>query len=215
MDWEHLDGLLLDLDGTLADTERLHLQAHRQVLEEQGILVEDSEIVRNVGGHDRAFYLELQERHGVPGDIEHWLADKEAAVWRAISSGAVEAMPGAHALIGAAAQRDVSCVVVTNSARIVAEAVLEGCGLAAALPHRVCWEDTVEHKPHPAPYLRGLGLLNADPTRVHALEDSIPGVRSATAAGLRCIGCAGYVEPEALRTAGAWRVVSGLDEVLP
>jgi len=60
----------------------------------------------------------------VPGDIEHWLADKEAAVWRAISSGAVEAMPGAHALIGAAAQRDVSCVVVTNSARIVAEADL-------------------------------------------------------------------------------------------
>ena len=47
----------------------------------------------------------------------------------------------------------------------------------------VCGDDVPATKPDPAPYLLAAKLLDADPARCVALEDSPNGVASATAAG--------------------------------
>jgi HAD superfamily hydrolase (TIGR01509 family) len=71
--------------------------------------------------------------------------------------------------------------LVTSSQRQFAEAVLASTGLR--FPVTVCGEDVAATKPDPAPYLLAAKLLDVEPGRCAALEDSANGVASATAAG--------------------------------
>lgn len=49
-------------------------------------------------------------------------------------------------------------------------------------------DQTLEHKPHPAPYLRALSILQAKPELSMVIEDSLNGIRSGKKAG--CTVCA-------------------------
>lgn len=55
-----------------------------------------------------------------------------------------------------------------------------------SLPVLSTYESTSFHKPHPAPYTHALQQLNIDPSECLAIEDSLPGVLSAHAAGIAC-----------------------------
>jgi beta-phosphoglucomutase-like phosphatase (HAD superfamily) len=87
--------------------------------------------------------------------------------------------------------------LVTSSERVIADAVL------GALARRnvrfdmvVCGADVVNPKPDPEPYLLGAKLLEVDPRRCVALEDSPNGVTSALAAGCVTIAVPGLVPIE-------------------
>ena len=51
--------LLLDLDGTLVDSEPLHVAAHRAFLPTVGMDISDDELAQNVGRGDAQMYREL------------------------------------------------------------------------------------------------------------------------------------------------------------
>jgi beta-phosphoglucomutase-like phosphatase (HAD superfamily) len=62
-------------------------------------------------------------------------------------------------------------------------------------------------KPDPAIYLLAAKRLGLTPETLFAVEDAVSGVRSATAAGLKCVGVASATHAESLRAAGADPVV--------
>ncbi|MBA3709282.1 MAG: HAD family phosphatase, partial [Planctomycetes bacterium] len=68
--------LLLDLDGTLVDSEPKHCEAHRQFLATQGITASDELIFGNIGKSDRHFYDTLIRSHGVQAKPEDWMREK-------------------------------------------------------------------------------------------------------------------------------------------
>ena len=75
-------------------------------------------------------------------------------------------------------------------------------------------------KPLPDPYLFALEQTGADPKRSVAVEDSVPGVQSAVAAGQKVIGFTGFADdPDAsadrLRRAGALDVIRNWRELRP
>ena len=57
----------------------------------------------------------------------------------------------------------------------------------------VCGEDVPATKPDPAPYLLAAKLLDVEPARCTALEDSPNGVASATAAGCLVVAVPSFV----------------------
>ena len=104
--------------------------------------------------------------------------------------------PGARELLADLRNAGVRCALVTMSEGPLAAEIL------AALPDGsfkfMVTGDQVEHgKPHPEPYLRAIEQLReTDPglAAAHclALEDSVPGVTSALAAGLLTVGIRGF-----------------------
>ena len=86
--------------------------------------------------------------------------------------------------------------VVSGSTRDEIEPVLEAAGLLDTVAVVVPREDVAAGKPAPDGYLRALELLGVE-TGV-AVEDSPPGVVSAKAAGLRCVGLTRYFTSERL-----------------
>lgn len=78
--------------------------------------------------------------------------------------------------------------VASNSPRGLVEEALATAGLAGAFDAIVGYDDVIEPKPAPDPYLLCCERLEADPRRSVALEDSPTGVASARAAGLYVLG---------------------------
>ena len=74
--------------------------------------------------------------------------------------------------------------VVTSSRRPVVATKLEMAGLTNYFRYCICAGEKAKGKPHPVPYLKALDQLDLVADQRRALEDSDPGVRSATAAGL-------------------------------
>lgn len=215
MDLSDCTALLLDLDGTLVDTEPIHCEVHQQLLGERGITISVEEIYANIGAGDSAFYGGLMERHGIAGDPLDWCREKDERMLARYRRGGLRLQPGVTELLDQAEARDIPRCVVTSSRRDMADLALAGAGIDGRLPLRVCWDDTEQHKPQPAPYLLGLERLGrTGPEGSVAIEDSVPGVHAARAAGCRVIAVSHLVGADLLRAAGAEAVVTDLGTLL-
>lgn len=98
---------------------------------------------------------------------------------------------------------------------------LERFGLARHFGDRLfsAAEHVSRGKPHPDIYLHAARELGVEPGKVLVLEDTVPGVAAARAAGMAVVGlCAGlHCGPgygERLRSAGAGHIAGGYAEVL-
>jgi beta-phosphoglucomutase-like phosphatase (HAD superfamily) len=93
------------------------------------------------------------------------------------------------------------------------DAILRGVGLRDAFVAIVGAEDAPRTKPDPAPYLEALRRLagrsnGLPPADCLAFEDSMPGIASALAAGLKVVGVANSCPADQLQA--AHRVVDSL-----
>jgi len=202
--------LLLDMDGTLVDSEPLHFRAHEQFLASVGIQVTEADLVGNIGKGDQTFYTALARRAGVSCDPVVWVRGKTAMLMQLYREGGLALRPGAKGLLDAAAHAAIPRMLVTNSEGAVATLAVHAAGIAHQLTGRVCWEDTPAHKPDPMPYRLAASRLALPASACIAIEDSPSGVRSAVAAGCRTLAVVGLVPEADLRAAGAHRVVNSL-----
>lgn len=205
---------LIDLDGTLLDTEPLHFLAHGRFLATRGIAPTEAELLGNIGRGDVAFYEELMRQRGVTGDAAAWVSEKTQILIGIYREQGVRINPGAVELLDHAFRRGIACMVVTSSERALARAALEAAGLSERLPMRICREDTLRHKPHPEPYLLACMRLALPADRCQVLEDSPSGIAAGRTAGCAVAAMAGHVPADQQRRAGAQRILQRLDDVL-
>ena len=204
--------LLLDLDGTLVDSEPMHRAAYASFFAARGWSVDDDTYAHFVGRRGADVFGTL------PGP---WTGeDPEALVAEVFEHLAtVEAVPtearGARLLVRSAHARGIPLALVTSATREWAEhALAELLGLRERFDVVVTWEDVPEGKPHPGPYELGCRRLGVDPSRTAAVEDSVAGVRSAVAAGIgTVVGVTTTTTEARLLEAGAHLVVAHLEEL--
>ena len=206
-----LTALLFDLDGTLTDTDTLHLQAFRQLLREHdGRELSQAQFDAQVSGRANGeLFAELFS--DASAEQCKALADRKEALFRDISP-SLEPMPGLLRLLAHAQARSIGMCVVTNAPRLNAEHMLAAMGLAQRFEHVVVADELARPKPDPLPYLTGLQRLGAEAAQALAFEDSLPGVAAASGAGIFTVGVATTQTPERLLAAGARLVVNDFDD---
>jgi beta-phosphoglucomutase len=198
--------LLFDLDGTLVDTDRLHLQAWCTVLAEFGRTLTLHDYRARVMGAPNDAIMGFLFADRTPRDHAE-LAERKESLFRASLATLVPAA-GLLDLLDWADQAAVRCGVVTNAPRPNAELMLTGLGLAARFPMLVIGEELPRGKPDPLPYRVALDRLGGVASRAVAFEDSLSGVRSASGAGIRTFGLRTALPDDALLRAGAAAVIS-------
>lgn len=205
-----LEALLFDLDGTLTDTDTLHLQALQQLLREQGRELSEAEFDAHVSGRANADMC----RYLFPGRpvAEHEaFADRKEARFRALSP-TLQPTAGLERLLAHAERRGIGMAVVTNAPRANAQHMLAAMGLAERFEHVLVAEELARAKPDPLPYLTGLERLGARADHALAFEDSVPGVTAASRAGILTVGLSTSQTPQVLLEAGAQLVVRNFDD---
>jgi len=203
--------LLFDIDGTLADTDPLHLLAFNRAFAPYGQQFDKARFARELQGLanvDIAANI-LPGLSPVEGMA---VLDHKEALFRELAATEIHAVPGLFALLNLADAAGIAMAAVTNAPRANAELILDGLGITHRFQALVIGAELAHGKPHPLPYLEGLRLLGADAAVSVAFEDSRTGIASATAAGLATIGLRTSLDNAPLRAAGAVLSTDGYDD---
>lgn len=203
-----LQAVLLDMDGTLVDTEGIWWDAEVAIFAELGHALAEEYRQVVVGGPMTRSASFLIEATGV--DIA--LAELTGLLnsrFTELIDGTVPLLPGARRLLTELAAHQVPTALVSASHRRVMESVLRSIG-PEHFTLTVAGDDIGRTKPHPDPYLHAAAGLGADPARCVVVEDTVTGVTAAEAAGCRVVAVPSLVaiEPAVGRT-----VVGSLEEV--
>jgi len=203
--------LLFDIDGTLADTDPLHLQAFNRTFEPYGHHFDKARFALELQGLANAAIAARFVPHLSPDEGMEVLRGKEA-IFRDLARTSIHAVPGLFELMDLADGIGLPMAAVTNAPRANADLILDGLGVRARFKAVVIGEELAHGKPHPLPYLEGLRLLGADAASSVAFEDSRTGIASATAAGIVTVGIRTSLLHEDMIAAGAAMSVDGYDE---
>jgi HAD superfamily hydrolase (TIGR01509 family) len=192
--------LLFDLDGTLVDTDRVHLKAFNLVLEPYGKQIDAAFYSTNVMGFPNETIMArlLPDR---PVDERMAVADRKEAMFRSMA-GELEPLAGVVALLDWADGVGCPCAVVTNAPRANAEMMLGSLRLEGRFRTLVIGDEVERAKPDPLPYLTGLSRLNGAAERAVAFEDSRSGAMAAVAAGIATVGITTSLPPDILLPLG-------------
>lgn len=202
--------LLLDLDGTLVDSEPLHQAAYRTFFERRGWEVPDLTIFTGRRAED-VFVVE-------PGP---WTGLDPAALAQEVMAFVFEGekpapVAGAVALIAAARRHQIPLAVVTSAGPDWVQHAVGGT--LDSLHHMeviVTRDDVAEGKPDPAGYLLACSQLGVEASGAMAVEDSPAGVRAALDAGVgHVVGVGTTHDIGELTAAGAHAVLPDLTDLV-
>jgi len=203
-----LKGVVFDLDGVIVDSHPLHKRAWRAFLTHVG---------KEVSEADLDFIFEGRKRREI---LIHFLGDlsdydiqlygnKKDEFFRQ-ESAVLKPIRGCIEFITKVRQAGLSMALATSASKQRAQWTLEQLELAECFGIMVSGDDVVLGKPNPATYRIAAQRLSLSPKCLLAVEDSVSGVRSAIAAGLRCVAIAPAKNAGPLIEAGANQVVPSL-----
>jgi HAD superfamily hydrolase (TIGR01509 family) len=214
-----LRALIFDFDGVIADTEPLHFSGLQKTLREIGIDLTESDYFANYLGYDdRGCFLAALTAHDRPIDpatLTQLMERKADAYLESVKDHAV-IFPGIADLVREAAAR-YPLAIASGALRHEIEYILEQAGLRKEFSHITSAEDVTRGKPDPQPFLLALEALRRlhDPTLAPdaclVIEDSLPGIRGAKAAGMKVLAVANTHTLQDLHEADA--AAPNLDQV--
>ena len=201
----NFDLVIFDCDGVLVDSEVISCRAHAEMLTQHGYpITADQVLVRFLGVSDREARLTVENEMGrrLPDDFEARM--KQAALQRYASDlGAIAYVGEAIAAIGLP-----KCVASSGTPEKIHHG-LTCAGLYDQLAPNIFSATQVERgKPAPDLFLFAAEQMRAAPARCIVIEDSVPGISGALAAGMTVLGFHGgsHCRPgygDTLRSAGA------------
>lgn len=207
----HFDTVVLDVDGTLMDSNYHHVRAWQRAFAEVGIVVPGWRIHRALGmGGDRLV------EHLSGGTVEEACGDQIRCRWeRELDSVLAEitAFAGAEELLEQLGRHGLKVVLATSGTAEHTEHALEVLGSRHLIDHVATSADASRSKPDPE-------LLTAARAAVHGtaaimIGDSVWDAYAAKEAGMRMIGVlSGGVGRDELVSAGAEQVYPDLQTLI-
>ncbi|KAF3775757.1 Haloacid dehalogenase-like hydrolase domain-containing protein [Nymphaea thermarum] len=167
-----LEAVLFDVDGTLCDSDPLHFEAFRDLLQEAGfqggVPIDKGFYSKNLCGSREVLYDALfpEDRRKALQFVE----DKEAYFQRQVSLEKLVPVSGLHDLCKWIEVKGIRRAAVTNSPRANAEAMISAVGLSEFFEFVVLGNECGRGKPYADPYLKALKCLDVSAERAMAFE---------------------------------------------
>lgn len=176
------EAILFDVDGTLVDSEAVHIAAFNRLLEKHGLSIDPRPFLgRSTGEAIQRLFPEASSE-----EQRRLAHEKRILTTKLLNEAENLLKSGAIDLLTELSAQFRLGLCSSGSRRTVEIATRRG------LPTQLCEvvitaEDCVDSKPHPEPYEKSLELLGLRQHQVVAVEDTLIGASSARAAGLLCI----------------------------
>ncbi|GAA3466077.1 HAD-IA family hydrolase [Nonomuraea roseola] len=177
-DLGEVEAVLLDMDGTLVDSDACVERAWTTWAGEYGVAVETVLAIAHgnpAGRTVRQLFPQLDEEAAT-------IAAKRQLALQYDDLSDVAAALGAPDLLAALEESGVPWAVVTSADGRLAKARLATAGIEPPLLLTI--DDVRQGKPDPEGYLRAAAALGVDSAACLVVEDSAPGLAAGTAAGM-------------------------------
>lgn len=206
--------VVFDMDGVIFDTERLVIEFWKEVAKKHNIPNVEHTCIQCLGTNrvrTREIFL---ENYGADFPFDPYRAEVTELFNTHYKGVPLPTKPGVRELLSYLQEQDVKVGLASSTAQHLVRDEIGTAGLLPYFQTLVCG-DMVEHsKPAPDIFLKACEILNADPTKSIAIEDSFNGIRSAHCAGMTPIMVPDQVQPtDEIRTL-AFHVMPSLLDVL-
>lgn len=204
--------VLFDIDGTLVDSNYLHIDAWQRAFAEAGVEVETWRIHRSIGMDGSTLVRTLSD--DAPQDVQKQLKDLHSRHYREVAP-LLRPLPGARALLRRVADLGLKVVLATSAPDDELEMlreVLDSDELVAAVTSSA---DVDTAKPQPDIIHVALERAGVTAERAVFVGDAIWDAEACSRAKLPCIGVlSGGVSASELRDAGAAVVFENAEKLL-
>jgi HAD superfamily hydrolase (TIGR01509 family) len=176
--------VLFDMDGVLVDSEPAHFQVTIETLEARGLPVPNDEEWDRVflGRPDRDGFTEWFLELRIDENVEALMADKAARFAERFNA-LVRPFEDGQWLARELHKRGVPLALVSGARRSDIDLVLHHFDLTSVFHASLSSDEVTYGKPDPQPWLLGADALGVPATACIVIEDAIPGLRAAEAAG--------------------------------
>lgn len=192
-----LKALIFDCDGVIADSEHLHFSLFQKVLAEVGIALTQAEYVEKyLAMDDRGCFEAVFKANGKALSEEERarLIAQKTALYKKTAAQNLVILPGVVEFVMAVSQK-YPLAMASGALKEEVLLMIEAAGIRHYFDAVVAAEDVKNGKPAPDAYLKALEELNKkhpgkniQPSECLVVEDSIHGLMSAHAAGMKVVG---------------------------
>ena len=182
------DLIIFDCDGVLVDSEVISCRVHAEVLTRHGYPITADEVfARFLGRSALAASREVETELGraLPEDFD---AQLKAALFDEFAV-SLQAVP--HVAEALAAIATPVCVASSGTPDKIRTSLTHTGLLPHVAPHIFSATQVAHGKPAPDLFLFAASQMSAAPNRCLVIEDSVPGITAARAAGMTAFGFSG------------------------
>ena len=178
-------GVIFDMDGVLVNTGWAHRQAWHDLAEKEGLAMSD-EFFRRTFGMQNAAILPML-RPGISGNDMERLSDWKEKRYRDLVQERLELAEGAEALLRDLKRHRFRLAIGSSAPPENLDVFWNRLSLSNYFDARVTKEETTESKPSPQTFLKAAQKLGLPPACCAVVEDAVPGIQAARAAGMPVI----------------------------
>lgn len=191
--------VIFDCDGVLVDTELISNSVLAELLTEAGLPTTLEQCLRDYRGRSMTSVMALAtSRHGAP--LADDIAERYYLEIKAAFARDGQAVPG---VIEALDRITLPACVASSGPHHKMAVTLRHTGLWERFEGRIFSATEVEHgKPAPDLFLHAARSMGFDPASTAVVEDSVPGIQAARAAGMRALAFARDTDAGELAAAG-------------
>jgi HAD superfamily hydrolase (TIGR01509 family) len=189
--------VLLDVDGTLVDSNDAHTDAWVSAFAEAGVAVDRGRVRRSIGmGGDKLMPAVSGIEETSP--LGQRISRRRKEIFRTAHLPHLHAFRDAGRLVAALKARQLTLVAASSAKRDELEPLLRIAHADALLDHRTSSDDASESKPDPDIVRAALAKAKAPPGDAVMIGDTPYDIDAATRAGVDCIAvrCGGWADAD-------------------
>ncbi|MCV7377862.1 HAD family hydrolase [Mycobacterium alsense] len=204
--------VLFDVDGTLVDSNYLHVCAWQRAFHDERMEVGAWKIHRCIGMDGSRLVRTLSG--DAPEDVRERLSDGHSRYYRDTTP-LLAPLPGARALLRRVAELGLQVVLASSAPEDELQALLKALDCDDFIAATTSSRDVDTAKPEPGIVEVAMDRAGVDARRAVFVGDAVWDAQAAAAAGLPCIGVlSGGISRDELRAAGAAPIFADPQDLL-
>lgn len=191
---ENVKAIIFDMDGVILDSESISDITWRKAAEEKGLSVNDEILNACRGSNKNDTIQTLKKYYGSDFDSEAFLERTSEFFHEIEEKDGIPLLPYAKEILEYLKPR-YRLALASSTRGSTVERQLRAAGVIDFFETRTTGEMVEHSKPNPEIYLMACKSIGMNPEDCAAVEDSLNGIRSAYAAGLKPVMVIDKVQP--------------------